>query len=449
MTRRLAATTLVTAVVGVTAVYAWRSPAQLPGSAAPPTRRPAQGLDQRFASDVQPLLKTYCYSCHGGSSPAAKLDLTAFDTSGKLIAAFDTWERVHGRLDRREMPPRGAPQPTDVERRIITDWFSAVQEREAERHVGDPGPVLARRLSNAEYNYTIQDLTGVAIAPTRAFPVDPAPEAGFDNSGETLVISPALLTKYVDAARHVADHIVLQPRVFSFAPHQVVTEPDRDGFVVNRIMDFYRRQRTDLAHYFLALWRYDNRSALGLRGASLASMATAEGLSLPYLQRLQQLLRERKGAFGPIAGMQQRWDSLPAASTRPNEEAVRAATRSLRDYVVGYRKKLAWKFDVPRARPLHIASQITAMHVNRQEVAHRRLLNQQVLITAGTADPTAKGYDADLVVPSDSAARAAAVLSLEKFCNVVPDAFVVTERTSPWLRSEERRVGKEWRAQRS
>jgi len=30
----------------------------------------------------------------------------------------------------------------------------AVQQREADRTAGDPGVVLARRLNNAEYNYT-------------------------------------------------------------------------------------------------------------------------------------------------------------------------------------------------------------------------------------------------------------------------------------------------------
>ena len=56
-----------------------------------------------------------------------------------------------------------------------------------------PGRVLARRLSNAEFDYTIRDLTGVDIRPTREFPVDPANEAGFDNSGESLAMSPALV----------------------------------------------------------------------------------------------------------------------------------------------------------------------------------------------------------------------------------------------------------------
>ncbi len=434
--RSLAAATTLAAVFAATASCA-RPPASLSSRAAVASTSPSTtDLDRRLIADVQPLLKTYCYSCHGGASPAAKLDLTAFDTVPKVVAASDLWERLHGRLDRHEMPPRGLPQPTEAERRTISEWLSTVQQREADRLAGDPGVVLARRLNNAEYNYTIQDLTGVDIAPTKTFPVDPANAAGFDNSGETLAISPALLTKYLDAARNVADHIVFQPRGFTFAPYEVVSDTDRDRYVVNRIMDFYRRQPTNLADYFLALWRYENRSALGLKGATLASIAAKDRLSLRYLERLL-LLVDRKGAFGPVAGLQQRWDSLPGASTHPDEKTVRSAVNAVRDYVVAYRKKLGWKFEVPRARPLHVASQITAMHVNRQEVSHRRLLNPGVLIPADAADSSAKGYDADLVLPADPARRADAVASLEQFCDVIPDAFLVTERTSPWLAKDQ------------
>ena len=59
--------------------------------------------------------------------------------------------------------------------------------------------VLARRLTNEEYNYSIRDLTGQDIRPTREFPVDPSNTAGFDNSGESLVMSSALLDKYLKA----------------------------------------------------------------------------------------------------------------------------------------------------------------------------------------------------------------------------------------------------------
>ncbi len=134
------------------------------------------------------------------------------------------------------------------------------------------GPVLARRLSNAEFDYTIRDLTGVDIRPTREFPVDPANEAGFDNSGESLAMSPALLKKYLAAARLVADHLVLLPDQFVFAPHPAVTDTDRDKFCVRRIIDFYRRHEVDYADYFLAAWRYQHRAELGKPQADVARL---------------------------------------------------------------------------------------------------------------------------------------------------------------------------------
>ena len=58
---------------------------------------------------------------------------------------------------------------------------------------GIPARCWRTGLSNSEYNYTIRDLTGADIRPTREFPVDPANQAGFDNTGETLGMSPALV----------------------------------------------------------------------------------------------------------------------------------------------------------------------------------------------------------------------------------------------------------------
>jgi len=165
------------------------------------------------------------------------------------------------KLKASEMPPEEAKQhPTMELRREVIDWIKALRRYEAQRNAGDPGPVLARRLSNAEYDYTIRDLTGADIRPAREFPVDPANEAGFDNSGESLAMSPALLKKYLEAARGVAEHLVLKPQGFEFAPHPVVTETDRDRFCVKRIIDFYQRQPTNYANYFQAAWRFKYRA---------------------------------------------------------------------------------------------------------------------------------------------------------------------------------------------
>src|SRR6185436_15120484 len=124
-----------------------------------------------------------------------------------------------------------------------------------------------------------RDLTGIDIRPAREFPVDPANEAGFDNSGESLAMSPDLLKKYLAAARLVADHIVLKPHGFVFAPHPAVTDTDRDKYCVQRIIAFYQRQPIDLADYFFATWEFRNREALGKPAASLSEFATAEKIS--------------------------------------------------------------------------------------------------------------------------------------------------------------------------
>jgi hypothetical protein len=144
----------------------------------------------------------------------------------------------------------------------VIDWVKAVRANELRRSADDPGPVLARRLSNSEYNYTIRDLTGVDLKPTKEFPIDPANQAGFDNTGESLNMSPALLNKYLLAAREVADHMALTPDVFIFAPGPMLVETDRDQYAIKRIIDFYESQPTDYADYFEAAWRYKHRVAL-------------------------------------------------------------------------------------------------------------------------------------------------------------------------------------------
>src|SRR5262249_4091497 len=179
-----------------------------------------------------------------------------------------------------------------------------------------------------EFDYTIRDLTGVDIRPTREFPVDPANEAGFDNSGESLAMSPALLKKYLAAARFVADHVVLKPQGFIFAPHPVVTDPDRDKYCVQRIIAFYERHRVDYADYFLAAWRFQHREALGKPNASLQDIADEARLSGNYLTAIWTLL-EAAPAPGPLGELQAQWRKLPA-EVHKQDEAKRECER-LRD----------------------------------------------------------------------------------------------------------------------
>ncbi len=167
---------------------------------------PKETLERRFETQLKPFLQRYCFACHRSKKPEASLDLSRDASVGAVVKNFRKWETVLERLHAQEMPPKDASQPTATERAVAVSWLTELRDREANLHAGDPGIVPVRRLSNAEFDYTIRDLTGIDIRPTREFPVDPANEAGFDNSGEALAMSPALLSKYLGAARLIADH---------------------------------------------------------------------------------------------------------------------------------------------------------------------------------------------------------------------------------------------------
>jgi len=103
-------------------------------------------------------------------------------------------------------------------------------------------------------------------------------------------------------------------RGFTFAPHPVVADTDRDKWAVLRIVDFYRRQPTDYADYFIAAWRYQHRAGLGLKAASLAQVARESKVSPKYLALIWSTLTERKEEVGPYCDCTM-WRALPAPNS--------------------------------------------------------------------------------------------------------------------------------------
>ncbi|MEZ6127474.1 MAG: DUF1592 domain-containing protein [Planctomycetaceae bacterium] len=410
----------------------------------------AAGLERVFQTSVRPFLQTYCLDCHGTETQEAKLDLSSFSTAETVSNAHLIWALILDRVEAGEMPPKDAgAHPTAAQRQQFVDWIHAVRRFYAQQHAGDPGPVLARRLNNAEYNNTTRDLTGIDIRPTDTFPVDPANEAGFDNSGESLTMSPALLNKYLQAARQVAEHLVLQPDGFTFAPHPVMTDTDRDKYCVKRIVEFYARQPADPADYFFAAWKYAHRDRLGLSKATLADIAVDDGLSRKYLNTVWDLLNEAD-AVGPLAMLQRRWNNLPA----DHSGAAFSGCQLLRDDVRELRGKLRPQFDSPEIEGIHKGSQTFVLWRNRQYAANRRTFNREVLIDESSADD---GLSADAVsddqsdvdlrlhVPSDPEKRKRHEAAFARFCDVFPDEFFIAERGRDYVQESSKQDGEKGR----
>jgi hypothetical protein len=385
----------------------------------------AARLQRQFVEEVRPFLATYCYSCHSGDDPEAKLDFTGYSTTDHVAARHATWQLVRERLRAKEMPPAEAErQPTEAERQAAIQWIESFRKYDAQRNAGDPGIVPARRLNSAEYDYTIRDLTGVDIRPARDFPIDPANEAGFDNSGESLSMSPRFANKYFEAARYVAEHLVLKPQGISFAPHPVMTDTDRDKYCVRRIVDFYQRQPTDFAAYFHAAWWYRHRAALGQPDASLGDVAVAHKVSPKYLATVWSALSEPFDV-GPLARLQAIWRQLPAPGG-DDAQAVARGCQEMRNYVVALRRKLEPPVEGLKVRGIHDGSQCFVLWKNRRYAANRRTYDPRALQVRTTANEL--GIDPDLAVPADEQERERFERSFARFCSVFPDAFYVSER---------------------
>jgi mono/diheme cytochrome c family protein len=413
--------------------------AATPGPAAQDAAR--QELETQFASTVKPFLLAYCTSCHGKDKPVAQLDLSLYGNLKSVTQDYAHWSLMLDRIAAKEMPPAGSKMPTAAQRDAVIRWIRAVRRYEASRNAGDPGPVLARRLSNAEYDNTIRDLTGVELRPTKEFPVDPANQEGFDNSGESLTLSPALIKKYVAAARAVAENMALTTTGLDFAAHPVLAETDRDKFCILRIVDFYKQQPTDFADYFYAAWRYKNRSALGIPGATLPQVAREVRVSPRYLDLVYRTLTDKSDNAGPLAPLREKWNALPA---RPDD--AREGCTALRDWVQGVRKKVAWRFGNLRVpHEFSAGGQCNILWKDRQYASHRRSFDPTRLQIGGvpatkTTPARRRGgqeqpeqtvvepVDPDLFVPEGQPERAVSLSAFERFASVFPDAFFIAER---------------------
>ena len=300
------------------------------------------------------------------------------------VANDPRWELVLERLETGDAGRRrrGASRPARARpgRRLVP----RPARDEIARNAGDPGLVLARRLSNAELNYTIRDLTGVDIRPTREFPVDPSNTAGFDNSGESLTMSPALLKKYLKAARDVANHMFLQP-----AGLRVRAAPDAVRHRSRQVLRASDHRLLPPAEHRLRRLLRARRGATSIaprsagRRATLAAVAAEAEVSAKYLATLWSVFEgtpETDRSAGHGAG-----DVAGAAGAGPAARATppRRGRDALRDYIVHVRKKIEPRFLNIVAGDVNAAQQPFMIWKNVQYATHRMTFDAAQLQVEG------------------------------------------------------------------
>ena len=182
--------------------------------------------DARSWKLVTPLLEKFCFECHGDGADKGGFAFDGFPSTEQLLADHELWAKVDLHLRSHTMPPVDKPEPSLDERQDLRLWIDeTVFWVNPERP--DPGPIVMRRLTRAEYNNTVRNIFRISGEPANQFPPDDASH-GFDTAGASLQLSPMMLEKYLRAARQIAEEATL-PR-----PVQQAGELARD----NRILTF-------------------------------------------------------------------------------------------------------------------------------------------------------------------------------------------------------------------
>ena len=251
---------------------------------------------QAFDRNVRPIIQERCLSCHSTEKQKGDLDLERFTSLDQIKKEPMIWQRVQEQLASNEMPPKKEKQLTPAEKTMLMGWVQSTLDEIALASAGDPGPVVMRRLSNMEYTYTVRDLTGVeSLDPAKEFPVDGAAGEGFSNVGGALVMSPALITKYLDAAKDIASHAVLTPDGIHFSPS--TSARDWTDETLAKIRAIYARDtssgegsQTVAQGIKLDTGTGGGRLPLARYLDALQGRASSEGLSPKYLGMLREAL---------------------------------------------------------------------------------------------------------------------------------------------------------------
>ncbi len=205
---------------------------------------------------LQATLNNYCVGCHNDQLSNANLNLNELDLS-KLGEQIESWEKVVAKLRARTMPPAGKPRPANKTYDNLARWLESQIDEHAAAHP-NPGRTEAfHRLNRAEYANAVRDLLALEVDVNALLPADEIDGSGFDNIAEALTVSPALMERYLSAARKTArlalGQIPLSPASENYYVPILLRQDDR----MSDDLPFGSRGGLAARHYFPVTGEYD------------------------------------------------------------------------------------------------------------------------------------------------------------------------------------------------
>ncbi|NET40058.1 MAG: DUF1587 domain-containing protein, partial [Cyanothece sp. SIO1E1] len=127
----------------------------------------SEALLKSFQEDIEPMLDSYCFDCHGLGVSEGSVTFDEFTADN--IRDNELWLRVLKNTRAHIMPPREEAQPTAEERQQLVDWIKS-QPFGIDPENLDPGQLTVQRLNRVEYQNTINDLLDIEYNTLDIFP---------------------------------------------------------------------------------------------------------------------------------------------------------------------------------------------------------------------------------------------------------------------------------------
>jgi hypothetical protein len=150
-------------------------------------------------SALKTALDKTCLPCHSGPSAKGGLDLAALPFDLAARAARDRWVRVHDRIEKGEMPPKGVELAPAARAAMLRQLAPALHKADlADVAKNGRGPL--RRLNRDEYEQNLRDILQLPHLDIRDMLPEDREAYHFNKVSETLDMSRVQLAAYLDAS---------------------------------------------------------------------------------------------------------------------------------------------------------------------------------------------------------------------------------------------------------
>lgn len=217
-----------------------------------PLKTQAQASEELLVSTIN----QYCLACHNDSLSTANISFQSINLSD-LSKHAGLSEKVLSQLRNRRMPPVGMPKPSDATYDQLVTWLETELDTLATANPNPGRTETFHRLNRAEYANAVRDLLNIEVDVEELLPADDIDAYGFDNMADALTVSPALMERYLSAARKTSRLAIgetpLGPASETYEVPILFNQADR----MSEDLPFGSRGGVAMRHYFPVAGKYD------------------------------------------------------------------------------------------------------------------------------------------------------------------------------------------------